>query len=141
MFQRLSAKYAVLCTTYIVSLFIVIALPSQVTAAETAAEFAAICAKVAASAPGSEGRLHFEPNFENGRCWGAFAAAQALSRIKSATDKPPLLGICTPEESTRLELVKVFVDYVNTHPESRTQDFAVVMIIALRSRYPCPASD
>lgn len=82
-----------------------------------------------------------ESPFDNGRCWGAFAAVQELSRIKSAVDKPPLLGVCAPTDTTRRELVRAFTDYVRSHPESRTEEFSVVAIIALRSQYPCKNYD
>jgi hypothetical protein len=44
-------------------------------------------------------------------------------------------------ETTRRELVKGFTDYVDRHPESCTQEFSVVIIIALRSQYPCRNSE
>ena len=109
--------------------------------AETAEELALICTSIAGTSPASDGQLYFNQTFDNGRCWGAFAAVQALSRIKSAVDRPPLLGICAPTETTRRELVKVFIDYIAGHPELRTQDFSVVVIMALRRQYPCRNSE
>jgi hypothetical protein len=106
-------------------------------AAETAGELATLCIGVANAPVARDGRLHFDPTFENGRCWGAFAAVQELSRMKRTTEEPPLLGICAPETTTRLDLIKAFSDYVRAHPESRTEQFSVIVIASLRTRFPC----
>jgi hypothetical protein len=121
----------------LVAVIAYVALVPKAFGAETAGEFASLCTSIVGAVPASDGQLHFNPTFDNGRCWGAFAAVQALSRIKSAVDRPPLLGICAPEETTRRELIKIFTDYVADHPELRTQDFSVVVVTALRRRYPC----
>jgi hypothetical protein len=113
---------------------------SRVFATETADELVSDCANVSAAQTTRDGQLHFEPTFENGRCWGAFAAVQELSRIKLDAASPPALGICAPENTTRLELIKVFSTYVRSHPESRAQQFAVVVVLSLHSRYPCSGS-
>lgn len=130
-----------LCNALVAAPVICAMLVPKAMAAETAGEFAAICMTIVDTAPTSNGELHFSLTFDNGRCWGAFAAVQELSRIKSAVDKPPLLGVCAPTDTTRRELVRAFTDYVRSHPESRTEEFSVVAIIALRSQYPCKNYD
>jgi len=87
--------------------------------------------------PVQGGRLDFEPTFENGRCWGAFAAVQEFSRIKTDAAQPPALGICAPEDTTRPDLIRIFTDYVRSHPRSLSEQFAVIVIVSLRDRFPC----
>lgn len=128
---------ASLCNVQVVALVVFSAVAPKAMSMESAGEIASICIAVVNTEAGPDGELHFKPTFDSGRCWGTFAAVQALSRIKSVADRPPLLGICAPADTTRRDLVKIFIDYVNSHPESRTQDFSVVAIIALRSQYPC----
>jgi hypothetical protein len=136
---RKMSKFALiaLCNVQLAALVVFSLVVPKAMGAETAAELASICMPIAQTPPASDGELHFKPTFDNGRCWGAFAAIQSLSRIKSTLDKPPLLGICAPAQTTRRELVKAFMDYVGSHPELRTQDFSVAVIVALRSQYPC----
>jgi hypothetical protein len=131
-FPRFSAAVAVLLA---LNFF-----PTKILAAETADEILSICERVTVAAADVGGQLHFDPTFEAGRCWGAFAAVQGLSRIKTGMSLPPILGICAPENTTRQELIRTFSNYVRTHPEFRSQDFAVVVVIALRSRYGCGAT-
>lgn len=112
-------------------------LSGRALASETAGEFASLCSNVSVAAKTPDGQVHFDSNFDSGRCWGAFAAVQELSRIRADMTKPPLLGICAPENATRLELIKAFVGYVSVHPEVRRQEFSAVVLISLRSRFPC----
>ena len=121
----------------LLGVIVVLMFCSPALAAETAGEFVSLCATVTAAPTNKTGQLSFEPTFESGRCWGAFAAVQELSRIKRDVDKAPLLGICAPERTTRRQLVEIFADYVRSHPEAREQQFAVVVIIALEARFPC----
>src|SRR3974390_1427268 len=45
-------------------------------------------------------------------CWGVFAALQGLSVI-GLQDGTRMMGVCTPPGSTRLQMIKIFVKYVN----------------------------
>lgn len=78
--------------------------------------------------------------FDDGFCWGAFAAIQDLSWIVSDAGKP-LLFFCPPPKSTRIEYVKIFLRYADQHPEQLHMDFGGVARRALAAAFPCSASN
>jgi hypothetical protein len=114
---------------------------SILSAAETAGELVSFCSNVITAPDVRAGKLHYDPTFENARCWGGFAAVQELSRVKNELHEPPLLGIRAPRDTTCLELIKVFVSYVRSHPESGDEPFATVVILVLSSRIPCAGTE
>ena len=70
-------------------------------------------------------------------CWGAFAALQGLSVIGLPDGHTRALGICDPPGSTRLQLIKIFVKYVNDHPETAHELFAIIAQRSLAKAFPC----
>lgn len=42
--------------------------------------------------------------------------------------------------STRLELIKVFLKYIDAHPERGHEEFVFVVLDALWQAYPCHAT-
>jgi Ssp1 endopeptidase immunity protein Rap1a len=114
-----------------------IILAPSAAASESAGEMATACSEVAKLSADKDGQLHFAHSFRNGQCWGAFAAVQELSRLTSVRDGPPLLGICAPEQTTRLELIRSFVQFLQINPGVRDDPFAVVVVRALRLRFSC----
>ena len=72
-------------------------------------------------------------------CWGGFAAIQQLTVLTDEHGRR-LLEACVPAESTRLELIKVFLRYTDDHPEQARFPFAQVAVMALGRAYPCPSN-
>jgi hypothetical protein len=69
--------------------------------------------------------------------WGLFASFQGLMRFGvSDTEQTP--EICAPAASTRVQLIKIFLRYVDQHPEIVHQEFENVALVALRQAFPCP---
>jgi hypothetical protein len=83
-----------------------------------------------------DGKLYFSPDGQF--CWGAFAAIQQFSRLLIA-DEPGKrsLDICSPETSSRLQMILVFLKYADSHPEVLDQEFPLIARQALREAFPC----
>jgi hypothetical protein len=101
---------------------------------ETAGELYSACKPIAEAKMSDKGIL-LRKDFETGLCWGAFASLQQVGRWYDSAG--PVMGVCVPAESTRSELIAVFVNYVQNHPEHRHDDFVDVAISAFHGVYPC----
>jgi hypothetical protein len=104
--------------------------------AETAGAMASACRQVA-DARIVEQSIQFVQTYDTGQCWGAFAMVQ---QVVSYVDRPGgirLFGACPPPESTRSQLVALFVEYVNRNPQRMHEDFFEVTTEALRIAFPC----
>jgi hypothetical protein len=89
--------------------------------------------KVLATGIAIPGRLPFEEVY----CWGYLHAIQDISKMMLAGESQPLLGICTPENSTLSQIIRVFVKYGQNHPEALNRDEFEVAIEALQTAFPC----
>jgi hypothetical protein len=74
-------------------------------------------------------------------CWGAFALFQDLSRMIPSNYPAPYLPMCTPPHATRLELLKVFLRFMDEHPERGHEPFGWVLSSAIWAAYPRPTSE
>jgi len=81
--------------------------------------------------------VDFEPNFETGQCWGAFATLQRVSRYADRNNKILLPIGCSPPKSTRTQLIAIFVEYAKKHPEEWHVDFVDIALKAFRTAFPC----
>jgi hypothetical protein len=105
--------------------------------AESAEELLSACNPIADAKVSGE-QIQFVHDFSTGECWGAFGTLQRVSRYYSEAPNSPLLRMgCARPESTRSELIAVFVEYVRRHPERRHDDFVDVTLAALQVAYPC----
>ncbi len=114
----------------------VLVLSSSRAQAETAEDMLSAC-RVVADAAASGEDLTLPANFNSGLCWGAFAAIQQATRLIPTPQSARTFQVCSPEQSTRTELVHVFLDYVHAHPERLHDDFFFVAVSALRGAFPC----
>ena len=71
-----------------------------------------------------------------GFCWGAFALLQELGAV-STDGKNRLLGFCPPEDSTRIQFIRVFLKYAQDNPSELNKRFAYVAWDSLRAAFPC----
>lgn len=103
--------------------------------AETAQEMLSNCRKFA-TATVAEGKVMVPKDFASRVCWGAFAAIQAgITGVDPSAGL--VLGVCAPPESTRTQLIAVFVRYADAHPERLHFDFFWTAVGALRDVFPC----
>jgi len=106
-------------------------------AAETALQVRSWCHEVAAARFTHDNKLYMTSTFDSGFCWGAFGALQDLGDATLA-DKKRLLGFCAP--SDRIQLIRVFMRYVDQHPETGNRSFAEIAARALIEAFPCQES-
>jgi len=83
-------------------------------------------------------------NFQSGFCWGSFAVIQKLikavyyDRKKPVYEgKIPFYGVCAPTDSTRSQLIHIFVAYAKNKPKIYHQDFLSTAFKSLRDSFPC----
>jgi hypothetical protein len=103
--------------------------------AETALEVQSWCREIA-YAKLSADHVLYTPTYDSGLCWGAFAATQAFSGFLEA-DGTPILRFCAPETSTRVQYIKVFEKFVESHPATAHLPFAGIATQALTEAFPC----
>lgn len=104
--------------------------------AESALEIQSWCKGIVNAKLGANHTIFYTPNYNTGFCWGAFGAIQEFSRFLR-NDNTPMIDVCAPPNSTRLQLIKIFSKYVDDHPESANRSFAIIALRALTRAFPC----
>jgi hypothetical protein len=102
--------------------------------AETAEEMLSACRPIA-QARVSDGKIDLPQTFDAGSCWGAFAALHQVTMLLE--NGKPSLHVCLPEDTTRTELIALFVRYVESHPKVYSENFALVAMNAMIEAFPC----
>jgi hypothetical protein len=105
---------------------------------ETALEMQSWCRHIASAPVLANDTVYVGTTFNDGVCWGSFAAIQQLSRIVDQ-DGITLLRLCPPPDSTRVQFIKIFMRYAVQHPEEAHHDFARLALLALVEAFPCSA--
>ena len=105
--------------------------------AETSLDLASSCKQLRSVTAGAKAKVTILRTFNNGFCWGAFAALQGLSATKWPESDKSLLGFCAPRESTRIQFIQIFVRYLEQRPDEGGVPFAEVAIRALADAFPC----
>jgi hypothetical protein len=82
------------------------------------------------------GKLEIPLTFQVGKCWGAFLSLQGAVGFMDP-DGSKILGICAPPESTLTQLVRIFMNHVEAHPEDLHRDYVLVVLQALIATFPC----
>lgn len=78
-------------------------------------------------------------DFQSGVCWGAFGTIQTIVTIvpRSFPQNGPLFEVCLPQEGTRSQLIRIFMAYVERHPERIHEDYFFIATTALKEAFPC----
>ena len=113
-----------------------LSLAGHLVLAETTEEMLSSCRQVA-EAKVSGDAVMLTQDFESGVCWGAVASLQELSRWVAPQQKKPVLHVCAPKQSTRSQLILIFVEYAKHNPKLLHEDFVTVALAALRDAFPC----
>ena len=82
-----------------------------------------------------EDKVTIPQDFPAGTCWGAFAVLQEIIRHTDRGRR--VYSICAPANSTRSQLIAVFVDYTGKNPQRLHEDFFNVAVDSLRVSFPC----
>jgi hypothetical protein len=70
-------------------------------------------------------------------CWGAFTVLRSVTSILTADGAGMALHVCAPNESTVTQYIRIFLKYVDDHPELAHNDFDFVALDALVKVFPC----
>jgi Rap1a immunity proteins len=104
--------------------------------AETAEEMLSACRPVA-NASVSNSNVNLPQTFEGGLCWGSFSIIQNLTTLLDIKTGNREFSVCTPENSTRTQLIAAFVEYIKQKPQRYSEEFLVVVLDSLRESFPC----
>jgi hypothetical protein len=103
--------------------------------AQTAEEMVSRCKAVTEGKIDADG-IQFVENYDSGVCWGAFGTLQTISGFTANGDRILNTG-CLPKESTRSQIITVFVEYARRNPQRLHENFVLVAMDALRGSFPC----
>jgi hypothetical protein len=70
-------------------------------------------------------------------CWGAFTVLRGVTTILSDDRRTMALHVCAPTEATVSQYIRIFLKYVDDHPEIAHEDFDFVALSALIRAFPC----
>ena len=102
--------------------------------AETAEEMLAAC-RALPKATVTDDRVAIPQDFRSGVCWGAFGVIQHLV-VMAYQDGRRIHRACAPAESTRTQLIAVFVKFADDHPERLHEPFLDVALASLQGAFP-----
>ena len=92
---------------------------------------------VADSTPLPNDTISFPADFDASFCLGAFTAIIGLSGLSSGDGAPNFLHFCPPRGVTGVQYIRIFLKYVDDHPEKGHEIFPFVALNALLHAFPC----
>jgi hypothetical protein len=120
-----------------IAIFIVSMLFSvNIAFAESTQEMLSACRDIPKAEIPNAKTVRLPQNFNTGMCWGAFAVLENGCML--IVDNKPFLGVCLPTESTRTQLISVFVNYAEKNPQRLHEPFFIIAIDSLREAFKCP---
>ncbi len=121
---------------FLIALIISTSIP-QSSKAQTANEMLSACKEINEAKLMSGGQVLMPTDFETGMCWGAFGAVQHFFNFRFVGEENPALNNCLPEDSTRLQLIKIFYKFGLEHPERLHEKWGFVAFSALYENFKC----
>ena len=128
-----------------------------VVAQESALELESWCKFIDTAPMRSDGTIGIPMTPRAQYCWGVFEAIQQLSVFDSEGGPPcevpssvgptnpacavMLLKFCPPQKATESLFIKIFVRYVERHPEQAHLLFTQVALYALTEAFPCASAE
>jgi hypothetical protein len=84
-----------------------------------------------------EGEMVYLPPGEDvHQCWGFMSAVQEYSTLADQDGKT-LLDACPNPDTTTVQIIHVFINYANAHPEKLGLKAAAVAYNAMADAFPC----
>lgn len=80
--------------------------------------------------------VYLPPGKEVHQCWGFMSAVLQYAAL-AGRDGKPLLGACAGPHTTTTEVIRLFVDYANGHPDKLGLSAAAVAYNAMADAFPC----
>jgi|SRR5689334_21114444 hypothetical protein len=109
---------------------------SGVAVAEPAREMLSRCSQGFSSLPAHGKVVSMPRTVSSGWCWGAFEVLQRLI-VYSDEANQHLFRVCAPPESTRVEIIRIFLDYAKRHPKELDEEFTDMALTSLTEAFPC----
>ncbi len=122
------------------ALIFMLCLLSGVAYADTAGVLASQCRPFMETESLSGGEIYFDSTYDTGVCWGTFEMVQNLIVLTEwkGENSSRIFKVCAPEKSRRLQLIKIFIKYMDEHPEKLHESILNTTLESLRSVWPCP---
>ena len=77
-------------------------------------------------------------SFDTGVCWGFFSVVQKTTELPMwRADSGTIPTACIPEDARRVQLIKVFVQFMDKHPEQLHKSPIEMTRRALADAFPC----
>jgi hypothetical protein len=107
-------------------------------AVENAHELASYCQRLERGVKGAGRHIYIPRTREALICWGYMQGMQDLS-VLADENGGRIMGACPSEQTTTLQLIRLFVRYANTHRSELPGNAVVAVFRALGEAYPCRA--
>jgi len=118
------------------TVFLFLVLCASTAFGESVQEMLTACKPIVDQAEVSGGNIRLPTNFNAGNCWGSFSILQQVITHTYA-DGSRIYNVCTPPNSTRFQVIAIFVEYAQKNPQRYHEDFFDVALDALRRSFPC----
>jgi len=102
----------------------------------SARELAGQCQTLLQSKRGSGEHIRIPFTKQALTCWGYMQAIQDFAALADENGHR-MLGICTPDRATMLDLVQAFVRHADARGKDLPDNAALAVTQALQSAYPC----
>jgi hypothetical protein len=66
-----------------------------------------------------------------------FGEGFCLGVVDGAVATAHNLDFCIPEQTPRIQIVRVVIHYMEEHPEQQHYQLSTLALLALRNSYPC----
>jgi hypothetical protein len=81
-------------------------------------------------------KVYPPPGGDVRQCWGFMGAVLEYAALADR-DGRPLLAACPKPDTTTIQVLRVFIDYANSHPDKLGLSAAAVAFNAMADAFPC----
>lgn len=110
--------------------------PQRADAIESGTELANYCQSLERTTKGTGEHVHIPNTKQALLCWGYMQAMQDMSVLVTPQGRR-LIGSCPPEQTTLLQLIRLFATYARSHPGEVRGNTAAAVIRVLQVTFPC----
>jgi hypothetical protein len=114
--------------------------PEMANAFDNGRDLAAACRAVEKGVPRNQQDIRIPNTKEALLCWGYMQAAQDMVVLADGRGSR-IMGACPPDTTTTLDLVRAFLAYGRSRPDTLNGNAILAVIAALQSEYPCSQVD
>jgi hypothetical protein len=105
-------------------------------ATERAPDMVHYCQNLERNTKGRGEHLRIPNTKEALLCWGYMEAMQDVS-VLVTPEGHRLIGACPPEQTTLLQLIRIFVSHERSNPSDQQGNTAAAVIKAFQDSFPC----